>query len=140
MTVKPSRRINYLSEAQGHRCAYCGVPMILRSERIMKPKGKHRKTPPAPAMNWRSYSKWKKFRRATVDHIIPRCDGGTDAVENLVVACLLCNQYRGNQPAQVAFLKIQKLVRKKTHPHLVYATRGYFPIDSFQGLPPARAT
>ena len=28
-----------------------------------------------------------KFRQATVDHIIPRSDGGTNKKRNLVIAC-----------------------------------------------------
>ena len=31
----------------------------------------------------------------TVEHIIPRTHGGTDAVENLAIACSRCNQGKG---------------------------------------------
>lgn len=31
-----------------------------------------------------------------VDHIIPKSQGGTDAQDNLVLACRACNQYKGN--------------------------------------------
>jgi 5-methylcytosine-specific restriction endonuclease McrA len=32
----------------------------------------------------------------TVDHVIPRSKGGTDADANLLPACLSCNSRRGN--------------------------------------------
>lgn len=35
-------------------------------------------------------------RRATIEHIIPKSRGGTDAPKNLGVACLRCNTHRGS--------------------------------------------
>jgi 5-methylcytosine-specific restriction endonuclease McrA len=34
---------------------------------------------------------------ATVDHITPRCAGGTEELSNLVIACNRCNNERGNR-------------------------------------------
>jgi len=34
-------------------------------------------------------------QKATADHIIPVAEGGTDDIENLIPACLLCNEKRG---------------------------------------------
>jgi 5-methylcytosine-specific restriction endonuclease McrA len=31
------------------------------------------------------------MQTATIDHVIPRCKGGTNAKENLVLACFKCN-------------------------------------------------
>lgn len=36
--------------------------------------------------------------RATLEHIIPRTHGGTDALENLGLACARCNQGKGSRP------------------------------------------
>nr|WP_255216175.1 HNH endonuclease [Pseudenhygromyxa sp. WMMC2535] len=33
----------------------------------------------------------------TVEHIVPRTHGGTDAVENLAIACSRCNQGKGSR-------------------------------------------
>ena len=33
--------------------------------------------------------------RETVEHIVPRTHGGTDAIENLAIACSRCNQGKG---------------------------------------------
>lgn len=34
----------------------------------------------------------------TIDHIIPRCDGGTYRIDNIVGACWACNNARGSAP------------------------------------------
>jgi 5-methylcytosine-specific restriction endonuclease McrA len=36
-------------------------------------------------------------RMATIEHVKPRADGGTNRRENLKAACRLCNQHRGRQ-------------------------------------------
>lgn len=131
--MSKTNKLLRLSEQQNHRCAYCGVVMLHPA--FKGPKKPPRAQPPYPAVNWRSYTKHKKMRRATLDHIVPRCDGGTLANDNIVVACKLCNNYRGNQPADVAFSRIQRLVNRKTHPHIVYDKTGRFPIDHFKRLP-----
>jgi 5-methylcytosine-specific restriction endonuclease McrA len=35
-----------------------------------------------------------------IDHVHPRSQGGSDRVSNLVLACIPCNQAKGNQPVQ----------------------------------------
>lgn len=35
--------------------------------------------------------------RATIEHIIPQAHGGTDALENLGLACARCNQGKGKR-------------------------------------------
>lgn len=40
-------------------------------------------------------------RPTAIDHVIPRCRGGGDGAENLVVACVPCNASKGGRtPAQ----------------------------------------
>jgi len=72
-------------ESQGWRCAYCG-------ERMYAPSHIQDGGPP---LNTRE----RRLRRATVDHIIPKKHGGTDAIENLVAACNECNSKRGHADA-----------------------------------------
>ncbi len=38
----------------------------------------------------------------SVDHVVPRCQGGTDDIENLVVACMACNRRKGGRTPQQA--------------------------------------
>lgn len=44
---------------------------------------------------------------ATLDHVIPRHQGGPNAFENLVAACARCNVRRGNTDAQAFFERVQ---------------------------------
>lgn len=39
-------------------------------------------------------------RDLTVDHVKPRCDGGTDNPNNLITACRTCNCKKQNLPAK----------------------------------------
>lgn len=64
--------------AQSGLCALCGDPML-----------RNRFEAPHATI-------WAK-RRATVDHIIPRSKGGSDAVENLQLAHARCNKIKGNR-------------------------------------------
>lgn len=36
------------------------------------------------------------FQTSTIDHIVPRSQGGANADENLVLACFPCNQTKGD--------------------------------------------
>lgn len=45
-----------------------------------------------------------KYLTPTIEHIIPKCDGGSDNIENLNIACFKCNQWRGQMP-QSLFLE-----------------------------------
>lgn len=62
----------------------------------------------AEAQNWRCC--WAMFGctvrmeptkgqpdSATFEHVIPAALGGTDHVDNIAIACLSCNQIRGNR-------------------------------------------
>lgn len=41
------------------------------------------------------------FNEATVDHVIPRADGGEHRLENYAVACAECNGTRGDTPYEI---------------------------------------
>jgi 5-methylcytosine-specific restriction endonuclease McrA len=57
-----------LSEAQNHRCCYCGIRTL---EQIVR---------------------GQRDRQATFEHIIPVWLGGSDHPDNLAIACSACNQ------------------------------------------------
>jgi 5-methylcytosine-specific restriction endonuclease McrA len=69
-----------LSEAQNHRCCYCGCRMAERNligyadERLY-------------AHNYRD-------NYPTFEHVIPLSLGGEDILDNIVIACLKCNVER----------------------------------------------
>jgi len=51
----------------------------------------------------------------TLDHVIPRSRGGMDTWDNLVTACIRCNNRKGNQTPEEAGLKLAKQPRKPHH-------------------------
>jgi 5-methylcytosine-specific restriction endonuclease McrA len=61
-----------LAEAQNWRCCWCSRPVsIFRSRRDS----------------------------ATIEHVTPKSEGGTDAWENLAMSCARCNSSRGSTAA-----------------------------------------
>jgi predicted restriction endonuclease len=72
MSISKEKR-RTIVESQNHRCAFCGCPIHLAMHGINL-----------------------KDAIATMDHIIPQVDGGTDELDNLVGACQGCNSLRGS--------------------------------------------
>lgn len=106
MGALAGRMIASLAEAQNYRCAYCGIRFGAE----------------IPDFGWTHH-----LTRATVDHVRPRRDGGTDHWTNLVAACFRCNNLRGHEDALAFFnrkgwlsnrqrnrflAKVQRLVRE----------------------------
>lgn len=58
-----------LSEAQNHRCCFCGVRMGY-------------------------FGDWQ--RQPTFEHVLARSRGGLDNIDNLVISCSECNSKRGD--------------------------------------------
>jgi len=48
----------------------------------------------------------------TIDHVIPRCQGGKDSWENLVCACSSCNNLKGNKSLEHAGMELVKKPKK----------------------------
>ncbi len=73
-----------------------------------------------------SFSKRNVFRRdnytcqycgtegpgLTLDHIVPRSQGGATSWENVVVACQGCNRRKGNRSVSASQLKLRRQPRK----------------------------
>ena len=51
----------------------------------------------------------------TVDHVVPRQFGGKDSWENLVIACLPCNNKKANRTPEQADMSLSVLPRKPNH-------------------------
>ncbi|MCS7153928.1 MAG: HNH endonuclease [Bacteroidia bacterium] len=64
----------------------------------------------------------------TIDHVIPRSQGGDDSWENLVTACEPCNHRKGNRTPQQAGMKL--LVRPRRPHYLLFWLRGAEEIDT----------
>jgi 5-methylcytosine-specific restriction endonuclease McrA len=50
----------------------------------------------------------------TVDHVIPKIYGGKDTWENLVCACIKCNNVKGNRTPEQAGFKLLRQPRRPT--------------------------
>lgn len=74
-----------LTKRDGDGCFYCGVPFGLREG--------------------------NSFLR-TIDHYLPRCLGGTNRQDNLVLACFYCNHAKGDAHPE-AFLSSAALAKRR---------------------------
>jgi hypothetical protein len=83
------RRVWRLSEQQNHHCCYCAKLTWFSDGTVSK----NREFQPdrLPGMT--------KQQLATADHIVPTAKGGSEHIDNIVMACTWCNQMRGDMPA-----------------------------------------
>lgn len=75
-----ARRIRRLAARDGWRCHLCGNPI--------DPGATRRK-------------------RATLDHVIPRSQGGGNGIENMRLAHSVCNNHRGDLPLDEYFVALR---------------------------------
>jgi 5-methylcytosine-specific restriction endonuclease McrA len=64
----------------------------------------------------------KKNVELTIDHIIPKSRGGSDTWENLVSACVSCNNKKGSRTPEEASMT---LLAKPTRPHHILFMKQY---------------
>lgn len=80
-----------LLRQQGHKCYWCKQRMWMRSDfDDVELKNENHKA---------VYANGRWHPLATVDHVVPISQGGSDDPENLVAACASCNMQR-NRVAQ----------------------------------------
>lgn len=51
----------------------------------------------------------------TIDHVLPKTRGGLDSWENLVCACVSCNNKKGNKTPEQAHMPLLKTPRKPNY-------------------------
>ncbi|RMF23846.1 MAG: HNH endonuclease [Cyanobacteria bacterium J083] len=59
--------------------------------------------------------------KLTIDHVIPRCQGGKDTWENLVIACAECNWQKGNRTPSQAGMSLKTKPKAPMHPSVAFA-------------------
>ncbi|MCS6896026.1 MAG: HNH endonuclease [Bacteroidia bacterium] len=64
----------------------------------------------------------------TIDHVIPRSQGGESSWENLVTACESCNRQKGNRTPQQAGMPL--LIRPRKPHYLLFWLRGAEEVDT----------
>ncbi|HJW09501.1 MAG TPA: HNH endonuclease [Holophagaceae bacterium] len=52
-------------------------------------------------------------RGTTVDHVVPRCQGGKTTWTNLVACCLICNSRKGGRTPDQAGMKLKGPIRSQ---------------------------
>jgi 5-methylcytosine-specific restriction endonuclease McrA len=63
----------------------------------------------------------------TIDHVLPKARGGADIWENMVCACTLCNNVKGNRTPSEADMKLN---HKPYEPnHLLFIKNSVAKID-----------
>jgi hypothetical protein len=87
------RRMLLLGERDGERCVWCSKQLSYRSP------------------------------EATVDHVRCRSAGGSDALENLVLACAACNHRRSNRSAELWLQHCRKSGLEVDEPGIAAAIR-----------------
>lgn len=104
-----AKKRNKIAAEQENCCYYCGGKMNLSMTKKRSPK------------------------KATVEHLLKKADGGTLRYENIVVACQQCNCNRGDYPVKmwkaickevIAIRKEEKSARKRPGGIVRKATKG----------------
>lgn len=72
-----ARKRNSIAAEQNNRCYYCGETMKISMVKQRSPK------------------------KATVEHLVKKSDGGTLRYDNIVVACQQCNCNRGDYSVEM---------------------------------------
>lgn len=60
----------------------------------------------------------------TVDHVVPKSQGGLDTWENLVCACSTCNNRKGNRTLEDAGMHLLRTPRKPTIISFLFSHKG----------------
>lgn len=82
-----------------------------------------------PAVNRREIFKRDKYQcqycgsrqNLTLDHLIPRCRGGSHSWDNLVTACQPCNGKKGDRTPEQAGMILKNPPKAPIHPTLLFA-------------------
>lgn len=60
-------------------------------------------------------------RKLTVDHVIPRAQGGSHSWDNVVTACEPCNTRKGNRTPAEAGMTLAQKPKAPAHPAIAFA-------------------
>jgi hypothetical protein len=73
--VDRAKKVRYLLKHEGPICHYCGTRLATEPDKNGRPLE----------------------NQVTLDHIVPRSRGGGDHLENFVLSCPGCNQWKGRE-------------------------------------------
>jgi len=64
-----------------------------------------------------------KTTNLTIDHLVPKCKGGSDSWSNTVVSCVRCNNKKGDRTPEEAGLKLKRMPYKPPSMLYLHMTR-----------------
>ncbi|MCD6453620.1 MAG: HNH endonuclease [Dehalococcoidales bacterium] len=85
------------------------LPTVIRLSRMIKRPRPQRKVTRLEIFNRDQYTCQycgKRTQQLTLDHVIPRHQGGQRTWENVVSACIHCNRYKAGRTPQQAGMKL----------------------------------
>ena len=74
--------------------------------------------------------KHKPMNELSLDHVIPKCQGGLTNWENIVLACIKCNVRKAGRTPEQANMKLLSVPKKPTHNLMV----GDIRVNSWQNF------
>ncbi|MFN6584455.1 MAG: HNH endonuclease [Aulosira sp. ZfuVER01] len=66
----------------------------------------------------------------TLDHVIPRSQGGPHAWNNVVIACERCNSYKGNRTPFEAGMQLRTKPKAPVHPAISFAEQFWINVQA----------
>jgi HNH endonuclease len=123
-----------LAERQGWLCIWCEFPMARDFNHAFE-MAKAEQPPTTSRFAANDRRQFGKWVQASFDHIIPRAEGGTEAITNGLAACKWCNNFRGTEDPKLFKERITALVHRGLHPRQLFRQDGRWP----SGMPLKRA-
>ena len=97
------------------RAQYVSTKVIRLRSYVPLPLSRTAKEKPTKAAIYRRDNNTCQYcgstRNLTIDHLIPRCKGGSDLWENLLLACSKCNTVKGHRTPEQVGLKLRRKPR-----------------------------
>lgn len=95
------RRLHKVAQRSDWACHYCGVSILDYQDIDWVASGQLRRPPRgyAAAVTLTASRPELEWQMATVDHVVPRAEGGRSTMTNTVAACRRCNAGKGHQSA-----------------------------------------
>jgi 5-methylcytosine-specific restriction endonuclease McrA len=75
------------------------------------------------------------LRTATIDHVVPRCEGGKTTFENTVASCFPCNNKKGPKLLKHTSLKLRNYPERPSHQNYRLYLGSYIQPEWTQYLP-----
>ena len=113
--LTPSALRMCICSEQNWRCCYCGVRMFAGEP--MECAMAYCVANRLPSSNPKKVAKLLRWRLATVEHLLRRCDGGGNERGNLASACGWCNSNRQDRTSTDWWQEVQELIADDLHPH-----------------------